>query len=102
MTEPEQGAEADPLPGLTHASCAGLERMAIRLRESTHTLSAWRLDITCDEGPGAILLVETPGGGTLYRGEGLFLGWPQERLEAAYRRLLPGGGEREPDVVQGG
>jgi hypothetical protein len=101
MTEPE-AAEPDPLRGVTNPSCSGLERMAIRLRESTHTLSAWRLGVTCDEGRGAIALVETPGGGTLYRGEGLFLGWPQERLEAAYRRLLPGGGEPEPDFVQGG
>jgi hypothetical protein len=101
MTEPE-GAEADPLRGVTNPSCADLERMAIRLRESAATLAAWRLAITCDEGTGAIVLVETTGGGSLYRGEGLFLGWPQPRLEAAYRRLLPGGGDPEPDVVQGG
>ena len=76
--------------------------MGIRMRESGITLSAWRLAITCDEGTGAIVLVETPGGGSLFRGEGLFLGWSQERLEAAYRRLLPGGGDPEPDFVQGG
>jgi len=101
MTRPE-GAGADPLAGVTNPSCADLERMGIRLRENAVTLSAWRLGITCDEGTGAIVLVETPGGGSFYRGEGLFLGWPQERLEAAYRRLLPGGGDPEPDVVQGG
>lgn len=101
MTEAES-AEADPLRGVTNPSCADLERMGIRLRESAVTLAAWRLAITCDEGTGAIVLVETHGGGSLYRGEGLFLGWPQERLEVAYRRLLPGGGDPEPDVVQGG
>ena len=29
------------------------------------------------------------GAQKFYRGEGVFLGWPQERLEAAYRALLP-------------
>jgi hypothetical protein len=101
MTESER-PRPDPLRGVTNPSCADLERMAIRLRESAVTLSAWRLAITCDEGTGAIVLVETPGGGSLFRGEGLFLGWAQERLEAAYKRLLPGGGDSGPDVVQGG
>lgn len=95
-------ADGDPLDGLTNPSCAALERMAIRSRESTLTLSAWRLEVSAEQGQGVIVLVETPGGGSLYRGEGLFLGWSQERLEAAYRRLLPGGGDAEPDTIQGG
>lgn len=101
MTEPEL-PEPDPLEGVTNPSCGSLERMAIRLRESEVTLSAWRLAVAADQGEGAILLVETPGGGSLYRGEGLFLGWSQQRLEAAYRRLVPGGGDPEPETVQGG
>ena len=49
-----------------------------------------------------IFLVETPGGGSLFRGDGVCLGWPQGRLEAAYRRLLPGGSDPEPDPGQAG
>ena len=101
MTERE-AAEPDPLVGVTDPSCSALERSAIRVRESEVTLSAWRLGVSCDEGPGAIVLVETPGGGSLYRGEGVFLGWPQERLEAAYRRLLPASNDPQMDWIQGG
>ncbi len=93
----EHETEVDPLEGLTDVAAGELERVAIRLRESDVTLSAWRLGLTSSEGSGAIYLVETLGGGTLFRGDGLCLGWPQQRLEAAYRRLLPGGGNPEPD-----
>ncbi len=64
------------------------------------TLSAWRLEVTSEEGSGAIVLVEAPTGETHYRGEGIFLGWPQERLGEVYLALQPpeeGGG---PDVPQ--
>jgi hypothetical protein len=36
-----------------------------------------------------ITLVEVSSAGALYRGDGVFLGWSQERLEAAYRALSP-------------
>jgi hypothetical protein len=96
----EPGSEPDPLEGFTEVACAALERIAIRTRESGLTLSAWRLGVSTAQGEGVILLVETPGGGALFRGDGVCLGWPQQRLEAVYRRLLPDGGDPEPNVGQ--
>ena len=65
---------------LTNAVVRSMERVQIRTRESNVTRSAWRMEVACDEGAGAITLVDD----TIYRGEGLFLGWPQEELAAAY------------------
>ena len=81
--------EAPLVPGLESPSARALERFAIRTRESSVTRSAWRLSVTSAQGEGAIVVLELSSGETLYRGEGVFLGWPQERLEPAYRALLP-------------
>ena len=97
------GQEISPFEGLTGATRLGLARAAIRTRESGTTLSAWRLAARAVEGEGAIVQVEIPGRGTCstcYRGEGIFLGWPQPRLAAAYRRLLPAASDPEPDPGQ--
>ena len=76
------------IAGLTEPSVSPLERVAIRLRESSNTLSAWKLSVAAPEGSGAMVRVETPTG-PLFRGEGWFLGWPQETLSAAWAELLP-------------
>lgn len=65
---------------LTNAVIRSMERVPIRTRESNVTRSAWRMEVSCDEGLGAITLVDDH----VYRGEGLFLGWPQDELAAAY------------------
>jgi hypothetical protein len=65
-----------------------LERAAIRLRESSVTLSAWRMGVSAAEGAGMLVRVETPGG-ALFRGEGWFLGWTQEAMSGAWAELLP-------------
>ena len=75
--------------GLTNPRVLALDRFLIRLRDGSATQSAWRLPVESDEGPGAIILVEASPGETFYRGEGVFLGWPQDRLGSAYRALLP-------------
>ena len=80
---------AELVPGLTEPRAVSLERFLIRERESSVTRSGWRLSVACLEGEGAIVLVETAGVEALFRGEGVFLGWPRERLEAAYKALLP-------------
>jgi hypothetical protein len=67
-------------PMLTNAVVRSMERVPIRTRESNVTRSAWRMEVSCDEGAGAIILIDD----AFYRGEGLFLGWPQEELAAAY------------------
>ena len=77
------------VPGLTNPRVLALDRFLIRLRDGTATQSAWRLSVESDQGQGAIVLVEASPAETFYRGEGVFLGWPQERLGSAYRALLP-------------
>jgi len=76
------------IAGLTDPVVAPLERVPIRTRESGVTLSAWRLLATAREGSGTMVRVET-GAGSLYRGEGWFLGWTQEALAEAWAALLP-------------
>ena len=85
----ETGRPADLVPGLTKPRTLSLDRFLIRMRGGAATQSAWRLSVVAEEGQGAIIFVEDSPEETFYRGEGLFLGWPQERLRAAYRALLP-------------
>jgi len=82
-------SRAQAVTGLTDARAVALERYAIRTRENGVTRAAWRLEIQSAEGPGAIVCVDAENDRTHYRGEGVFLGWPQERLEAAYFALRP-------------
>jgi len=93
--------EESPLAGLTEPRGLGLERVAIRTRESSATQSGWRLGAEAREGSGAITLVEA-GGAEWHRGDGIFLGWPQERLAAAYRALVPGDDEPPFEMMQMG
>ena len=78
------------VPGLTNPRATSLDRFPIRLRGDLITQSAWRLSVTSEEGEGAIVLVEIADGETYYRGDGVFLGWPADRMALAYRALLPG------------
>jgi hypothetical protein len=87
--ETDSPKEESALAGLRNPRPLSLERFPICTRESSATLSAWRLAIATDDGEGAIYLVEISPDRALYRGEGIFLGWPQHRLEGAYRELRP-------------
>ena len=82
-------APVELVPGLTDPRVLSLERFLIRTRGGSSTQSAWRLSVACGEGQGAIVIIEVSPEETFHRGEGIFLGWPQERMEAAYRALLP-------------
>ena len=84
------------IAGLTDPAVTPLDRVAIRLRESSVTLSAWRMAVTAPEGAGTLVRVETSGG-TLFRGEGWFLGWAQEAMSTAWTELLP---PSEPERVE--
>jgi hypothetical protein len=75
--------------GLTNPRVLALDRFLIRLRGGSATQSAWRLAVESDQGQGAIILVEVSPEETFYRAEGVFLGWPQDRMGSAYRALLP-------------
>jgi hypothetical protein len=87
-------AEAPLVAGLTIPSARSLERFPIRTRESGVTRSGWRLSVASVEGDGAIVLLEVSSDERLYRGEGVFLGWPQDRLRSAYDALLPRSDDR--------
>jgi len=61
----------------------------VRARGVTVTLAAWSLAVAADEGEGSIVLIDLPEGRTFFRGDGVCLGWAQERLAAAYAALVP-------------
>lgn len=88
--------------GLTNIETRPLERVLICQRESPVTTSAWRLELTCDQGTGGIVRLETAAGQTVYRGDGLFLGWSQERLAEVYDTLTrpTGGGGSDIELMQ--
>ena len=75
------------------------ERHPLRMRGTASTLSGWRIAVEAPRGPGSIVLAER-GAESFYRGDGVFLGWPQDRLEAAYRALLPAPKAPEMDFPQ--
>jgi hypothetical protein len=87
--------EHKTLPGLEGATATVPERVPVRTREGRITLAAWRMNITTPGGEGAIVLVET-NVGAVFRGEGLFLGWAQDMLAAAYKSLVPKTGSDSP------
>lgn len=88
---PESGPppSGDPLSGLKNVRLLSLERVPIRTRESITTRSAWKLQAVSDEGEGTISLIEISPTVSLYRGEGIFMGWTSDELQAGYRSLLP-------------
>jgi hypothetical protein len=87
-------------PGLTGIRAKPLARVPIRTRGSNVTLSAWRLELSSDQGHGAIVIVEGEAEKPHYRGEGACLGWPQQRLAAVYAALLPREGETDMPTPQ--
>lgn len=60
------------------AQCVSLE----------HVRGAWRMQIKCEQGTGAILLADKDGAKS-YRGEGVFANWTQEQLGSMYESLAP-------------
>jgi len=73
---------------LTNAVVRSMERVPVRTRESNVTRSAWRMEVQCDEGAGAITFLDD----SVYRGDGLFLGMSQEELAAAWTKA-----QKKPD-----
>ena len=86
--------------GLTGSLGKPRERVPIRTRGSGATLSAWRLEVACDQGQGVIVVAEVSPEESYYRGEGLFLGWPQDKLAAVHEALLPPSDEPPFEVPQ--
>jgi len=97
----DAGPRPDPLEGI-RISSHRVERIAVRAREASHTLSAWALVVETDAGPGTIACVEPTPDATFWRGDGVFLGWTRERLVAAWDALRASepAPEATPDLPQ--
>src|SRR5258708_23295898 len=97
MPAAENGRESAGRRGV----CAPpLPRVPIRTRPASVTVPAWRLEVTADQGRGTIVLVEGPSGESHYRGDGIFLGWDQERLAEVYAALRARDEEAGLDLPQ--
>ena len=97
--DPSPPAESRELLGLSGLRARPPERVPIRTRSVGVTQAGWRMEIHCDRGPGAILLVECAGQ-SYHRGEGILLGWTQEQLASLYEALRPGTGAEPHDSLQ--
>ena len=87
------------IEGLGEVRAQRPERFPLRMRGTTNTVSGWRIAVEAPRGPGTIVVADR-GAEIFYRGDGVFLGWPQEKLEAAYRSLLPAPEAPELDFPQ--
>jgi hypothetical protein len=88
--------EPENLDGMDGVVAKPLERVNVRSRLSQVTRAAWKLEASSSTGDGTIVLVEVSAQEIHYRGEGIFLGWPRERLARAYQALLPKPAEADP------
>ncbi len=81
------------------AKALSLHRVPVRTQSMRQNWSGWRLELASERGPGAILFVETPSG-SCYVGQGVFAGWPQPDLAAAYRKYAPNPETVVADMLQ--
>ncbi len=77
---------SEPLEGI-QVSSHRVERVAARARDVAHTFAAWALVVDTAQGPGRIVRIELTPDATLWRGDGVFLGWTTDRLSAAWDAL---------------
>ncbi len=84
---------------LTNPS-ALLERVPIRERGASLTRSAWRVAVTADEGTGTIVRLEASDGAVHFRGDGHFLGWTREEMEAAWEAMAHSDAPPEAEFPQ--
>jgi hypothetical protein len=89
-------APPDPLEGIS-ISGHRVERVAARARDVAHTFSAWAISVETAQGAGRIVRIELTPDATLWRGDGVFLGWTHERLAAAWAALRAA--EPAPDAA---
>jgi hypothetical protein len=76
------------IEGLGEVTATEPARTPLRTRGAAVTTAGWRISVQAPRGDGTIVLAEQ-GAQRFYRGDGVFLGWPQERLETSWRALLP-------------
>ena len=80
-------AELKDVAGLVQAKSEAMRRVPLRLRNGTVTIAGWRLDLSCQQGHGAITQAEGSSQATWLRGEGLMLGMPQKSLHEIWAAL---------------
>jgi hypothetical protein len=95
VSETAGPAVPPPLAGLD-VTGTSLARVAARARDVAHTFSAWALSVETTHGPGRIVRIELTPDATLWRGDGVFLGWTSGRLSAAWDALRAA--EPEPEA----
>ncbi len=79
--------------GLTALRTESLRRVPLCTRQATSHRPGWRLDLACTQGQGAIVIAEVSPSETWLRGEGILLGWPQEKLAELHAALTAGEAE---------
>lgn len=84
---------------LTNAVVA-LERVPVREREASFTFAAWSIAVRADEGAGRIVRLEAANGAVHFRGDGHFLGWSREKMEAAWQAMAHSDAPPEPELPQ--
>jgi uncharacterized damage-inducible protein DinB len=78
--------DRDPTERPAGTAVRSLQRTPIRMREMGATVSAWQMIVDSANGSGTITLIDVSDQ-PLYRGDGVYFGWPQEKLAAEYQRL---------------
>ena len=94
-------AESKDVAGLVQVKNEAMRRVPLRLRGGNVTMAGWRLEVSCQQGHGAITQAEGAGSGTWLRGEGLLLGLPQDRLHLLWAALTTseaGSGDSGPQL----
>ena len=77
-----------------------IERMPVRERGASFTSAAWSIAVRADEGAGTIVRLEAADGTVHFRGDGHFLGWSREEMEAAWEAMARSDAPPEPDLPQ--
>jgi hypothetical protein len=77
-----------------------IERVPVRERGASFTVAAWSIVVRADEGEGTIVRLEAADGVVHFRGDGHFLGWTREEMEAAWEAMARSDAPSEPDFPQ--
>lgn len=77
-----------------------LERVPVRERGASFTIAAWSIAVRADEGAGTIVRLEAAEGAVHFRGDGHFLGWSREEMEAAWETMGRSDTPPEPELPQ--
>ena len=86
-------------PSLTNPEVL-MERRPVRERGVSFISAAWSIAVRADEGAGTIVRLEAADGAVHFRGDGHFLGWSREQMEAAWEAMARSDSPPEPDTQQ--